>query len=82
MIDLGEFTKIKTRVDKIQRDVSRAEGALSETASQVKKEFGCASLGEAEVLAKKFNEDATKAEERYQRAVEAFWEEWKDKIDD
>lgn len=82
MVDWKEYSEIKAKVEKVQRDVSRAEGALAETAKQAKMEFGCESLEEAEELIKKLDMEAKENEEEYQKLVGKFWVEWKDKIDE
>lgn len=78
MSDLKELTDLKKKVEKLQRESDRAEGALSEIKKQLKKEFDCDSLSAAKKLLITLEKKESKAKAKFTKALESFKEEWKD----
>ena len=75
-MDLDRYQKLKKRVDKLQHEKSRADGALAQTMDRLKKEHGCKSLSEASAKLKKMTKEQEKAEREFDSAVGQFDEEW------
>lgn len=79
-MNLAEFTKLKQQVELLKREESRAQGALSQLQSQLKKEFGCKTIKEAKLLKAKLERELEKAEKDYEVASKQFRKKWKDKL--
>lgn len=77
-LSIKDFEKIKSKVDQLKREQSRAEGALESVMERIKDEFDCDSMAEAKELQKKLNEAAKKAETKYREALEEFEQNWGD----
>ena len=80
MIDLKKYEKLRTDVERLQRDRDRAEGALSQLMGQLKSEFDCNDLGEAESLLVKLKREQSKVEASFNQALEKFEERWENKL--
>jgi hypothetical protein len=75
-IDLARYEELKSSADKLQRDIDRAEGVLQERLSQLKAEFNCSTLEEAQSLLENKRAKAIKAKEQFDKALNQFEEEW------
>lgn len=53
MIMLDDFEKIKREVAELERRAHQATGAFNQIMKRLKKEFGCATIKEAEALLEK-----------------------------
>lgn len=73
---LQRFERLKQQADTLQRDVSRAEGALEQLKKDIKKEFDCDTIKAAEALLKKLEWDAQQAEEKFDKALADFEEQF------
>lgn len=76
--ELARFSQLKTKVEEAERRANKAEGALGEVKSRLKKEFDCDSLESAEKELKKLNKQMFKAKTEFDDALETFEEEWED----
>ena len=76
MISIKEFERLKTKVDTIKREVSRAEGALEEQLKIMHRDHGCETLEEAKEKLDAITKKLKKAEKRYTDDLAAFQEEW------
>jgi predicted nucleic acid-binding Zn-ribbon protein len=76
-VDLKRYQYLKESVDDLQRESDRAEGALTQLMKELKAEFDCNSLDEAESLLKKTVKEVKQAEQTFEDAVDEFEEEWK-----
>lgn len=81
-MNLAEFTKLKEEVENLKRQEAKAQGALGQLQSQLKKEFGCATIKEAKKLQLKLEKELEKAEKEYEVALKEFRNKWKDKLED
>ena len=81
-IDLEQYQKLKDKVDKLQRESDRAEGALEEVMKELASEFKCDSLSQAEKLATKLRKESDEAEKDYQEALDKFEEKWEDVLNE
>jgi len=80
MANLSDITALKETVDRLRREVDKASGALERETEEMKKQFGCHSLEEAEELQKKLRIEEAKAKTAFDEAMIKFQEEWEDKI--
>jgi len=80
MSELERYIQLKKKVEQAQQKADKVDGALGQMMKQLKGKFGCSSLEEAKKKLKvlKGREDKTKRE--FDKAVEAFEEEWEDKL--
>jgi len=76
----ADFEKLKRTRDRLQSEVDQSKGALEETMSRLKKDFGCYTLQEAEKLLKKTDKELDKATEEFEEAMAAFQKEWGDDL--
>ncbi len=76
MIDLKQYNELKKKVDRLQRDADRAQGALDKLMDELKDEFSCGTLEEAEKMLAGLEKKAEKAERDYVRKLAAFEEKW------
>lgn len=72
--------ELKSKVDQLRRKADRAAGALSEQMSQLKKEFGCNSLEEAEKLLKKLEREEEKLHAELETQLDQFEKEFGDEL--
>lgn len=81
MVSLTDLTALKSKVDNIQREAHRAEGALQQSMTRLKTQFGCSTLKEAEALLKKRKTEVAKAQLMFESAMASFQEEWGDELE-
>ena len=72
--ELGRFLSIKEKLDSLQKQADRAQGALDQVLSTIKKEFGCNSLEEAKLLQAKLAKDTSRLESELHKSLLAFEE--------
>lgn len=72
------FRRLQREQEEARSAASRAEGALSQLMTQLKDEFGCGSLEEAETLLENLEKKITKSETTLQRKLEEYQEKWKE----
>jgi hypothetical protein len=77
MIDPKEFAELKRAVDDARGEYERSKGALGELTGRLKKEFGCATLGDAERLLKQMEKEAKDLEAQYAKQKAAYIKTWK-----
>jgi len=78
--ELKDLVQLKKKVEILKSDRDKAKGALDSALKQLKKEFDCDSLEDAEVLFKKLLRESEEAEKEFQRTYEKFMEKWGDKL--
>jgi len=76
MTTVEKYQQYKTKVEQLERDKAKAEGALEHQLEQLKKDFNCADIASANKLLKKLNRESTEAAEAFDESVEAFEEKW------
>lgn len=72
-----EYQRLKTDAQNAKSEFERAQGALEEMESRLKKEFKCSNLEEAEQLLEELKEEETKAERNFNKAKEDYERKWK-----
>ena len=76
MSKLSDYLSLKQRVESLQADVSRSEGALEQLLQQLKREFGCKSLKDAKRLLQKLTSELEQLDSDNKVELEAFEELW------
>ena len=79
---INRYEELKGRVDKLQRDHDRAEGALSELMGRLKEKHDCKTLKAAENKLEGMEGKVAKMEGDFDRAVDEFEEEWGEALED
>lgn len=82
MIMLDDFESLKRKVAELQSRKDRADGALAEHMKRLKKDYGVASLKEAEQLLEKLKEDEQDKAGRYLAAKKDFERVYADVLGD
>ena len=72
MAAIDELSQLRSRLDRLRQDVAKATGALDQVLSQLKGEFGCDDLEEAERKLKALTKEAKTAETVFLDALEEF----------
>lgn len=80
-MDLKRFTQLKSNTERLQREVSRAEGAHQELLKRLQVEFDCGSLKDAEKLLVQLRKDFAKIEKSYETSLADFEEKWGDVLE-
>lgn len=73
---LDDYTNLKQKVDRLQRESDKAAGALEQLKSQLRKEFECSSLEEAKSLLAKLEREEVKAKKEFETAMAEFEVKW------
>ena len=76
MTAVEKYQQYKTKVEQLERDKAKAEGALEHQLDQLNKDFGCSDIGAANKLLKKLKRESTEAAEAFDESVEAFETKW------
>ena len=79
-IDIKQYEQLKRRVETLQREHDRAEGALGQLMTKLADEHGCETLDDARAKAKQLKVDAEAAESEYDAALAEFEEKWGDRL--
>jgi predicted nucleic acid-binding Zn-ribbon protein len=82
MISLDRYKQLADKVEKLQRDHDRAEGALSQLMGRLKSEFSCDTLDAAEKKLKKLEKEAATKEKEFDLALDEFESDWKETFDE
>jgi predicted nucleic acid-binding Zn-ribbon protein len=75
------YEELKSQADQLKQQISRAEGALEQHMTRLKKEFGCSTLADAKRKLKELETAAEEASEAFDTAAAEFQEEWGDKLE-
>ena len=75
------YEQFQNDIDKFQREVDKAQGALDLQLKQLKEEFECDSLKEAEKLLKKMTKERDEAENKFEEALDEFEERWAETLE-
>lgn len=80
MIDLKRFENLKYQMEEAQKKTEQAKGALSQLMKQLKEEFDCNSLEDAEILIKQMKGRIGKQTKKYEKLLEDF-KKWEDELE-
>jgi len=76
MVELKRFEELKRKIEKIRKERDKAEGALDQVMVDLKEEFGCKTIKEAEARMAELKQDAEDSQEKYEAALEDFEKKW------
>ena len=76
MIDIRRYEKLKGDVDRLQRDVSRSEGALQQQMIRLKSDYDCDGVKEAEAELKRLKGELDDKEQKFKKELVEFETEW------
>jgi predicted AlkP superfamily phosphohydrolase/phosphomutase len=79
-VDLSEFTALTKKVEELQKNSTRNEGAIGQLLQTLKKEFNCKSVEEAEKLRDEITEELEAMEEEFEKQMEAFQSEYGEQL--
>jgi len=77
---LDKYLKLKKKIEQIQQEANKVEGALEQITEQLRKEFDCATLESAKKKLKVIERQEQKAKIEFENAVEEFEEKWGDRL--
>jgi len=78
--NLQRLLKLQEQVQDMERESSRAQGALDAALERLKEEFDCNDLGGAEGLLKKLKKKLKTTEADYTKELEAFEAKWGEQL--
>ena len=76
MTTIEKYQKLKDKVEQLERDKAKAEGALEHQLKQLKDDFACSSIEDAQKLHKKLVHKAEATAEEFEEAIATFETEW------
>jgi type II secretory pathway component PulJ len=76
MLDLKRFQSLQERVEELQREASKAQGALEQLKKDLKKEFGCKTIKAAKVVLKKLEWEEQQKEQEFALLLAEFEEQF------
>ena len=76
------YDKLKKQVERCRREADKAKGALGQLTAQLKKEFGCSTVEEAEKLLASLARDEERLEKEFDKVVKNFEAKWKDVLEE
>lgn len=82
MIDLNKFNLLKKEVEKAERDQNKAAGAVEQLRKQLREEFDCDDLKEAETLLAKLEKEGLVLEKDYNKKLVEFEGAFAGRIDE
>lgn len=82
MGDLKKITELREIVEDVKRKASKAEGALERVLAELKEEFNCDSLEDAESLLVTLKKDLEYDEAKSSRLLKIFETKWGDVLND
>jgi len=75
-----EFDRLKNTVEEAQQKADRAVGALEQITKQLKQEFDCKSIKEAEKKLLQLKKQEETEEQDFDKAMRIFKKKWGNKI--
>lgn len=81
-MNLNKYLRMKEKIESLQREADKAEGAAEQSLKRLQKDFGCKSLEEAKRLIEEREEEQRKLEKEYEKEETRFRTKWKDTIED
>jgi hypothetical protein len=80
MSTLDEVLEYRQRVERSQRNVAMAEGALKRSMSDLSEQFGCKTVQAGRNKLKVLTRKRKEAEREAEKKLEAFTEKWKEHL--
>jgi len=79
-VDLEQFRRWTTDVDRKRRDRDRAEGALEQAKDRLRKDFGFESAADADERLAELERTREELEKKIGKKMEAFGKKWEGKL--
>ena len=79
-MNLQRFLHLKEQAEEHRRKADEAKGALEQLMTQLREEFGAASVEEAKELLRKLGKESASAERSYNDALQRFEQDHGDKL--
>lgn len=79
-ISIEEFNRLKKHAEEKSREVSQAEGALKQVMSDLKEQFGCETIEQAQAKLAELELQEKAAETAYNVELEAYKAKWGDQL--
>lgn len=76
MADFEDLAELKRKVEHLQKEQNKAEGALEQALDVLSKKFGCKDIKAAENKLKALVADEAKAKDAFDKAMKLFYKEW------
>ncbi len=73
-----QFKKLKREVEETKAAAERAQGAFDQIMKQLKEEYGCKTIREAEKLRDELGEKRDRAEAVFNKSLKAYEKKWKE----
>lgn len=80
MASLNDLTALREKVERLQRNADKAQGALDQTMKALSEEFGCDTVEDAQRKLKRLERDEASAKEDFETALKKFNTDWKDEL--
>lgn len=74
--DLEEYQRLKRKADEAQKQADKAKWEREQLMKQLKTEYDCSTLKEAEKLLKTMEDQLQDAEKDYDQAKREFLDQW------
>lgn len=75
-MNLDDFSQLKKRIDRLQREADKAAGAAEQVLETLRKEFEVNGIEEAKKLLEVLSQQEQQAEQKYQQQLVRFEESW------
>lgn len=79
MASVKEYLELKRKVENAQQLVDKAKGALEQLIRNLKQDFNCNTIEEAEKKLRSLQAERGNLEQQFDDEVEEFKKKWKDK---
>lgn len=73
-----KYKRLKREIDKLDREISRKEGAQEELLRTLQRDFECETLDDAQDLLEALQQQEHKLKNKFDQELEAFEEKWGD----
>ncbi len=81
MISMKGFERLKSKIESIKKDVSRAEGAFQEHMKSLEKDYGCNTLEDAESKLRVITKKTERAREKFEKELASFVDKWGEELE-
>lgn len=79
-MDMARYQKMKKQVEQLRSEAERAAGREEQLMKQLKDQFGCTTIEEAQDKLKQLQTEAEKAKKVFDRKFDLFEAEWGEKL--
>lgn len=80
-MSLSTLSEMKQQIERLQKEADMAEGELNQIMKQLKQEFNCDSIEEAEDALQELEQERKETKELFDSSLKAFKDKWEDIID-